>query len=103
MDFINNHGLYSDVKIISSPSLPEVIINSKKVLSFCSNNYLGLAASEKLINGAIKIAKEYGVGSGSSRLLSGNLEIFQKLAKENGVKIKHSAKNKKKRKLLLWR
>jgi len=89
LGFINNHGLYPDVKIISSPSLPEVIINGKKVLSFCSNNYLGLAASEKLINGAIKTAREYGVGSGGSRLISGNLEIFQKL-EQKLAEFKHS-------------
>ncbi len=82
LKYIDEHGLYPDIKLISSPSGPEQIINGKKVISFCSNNYLGLAASEKLVNAAIETAKKYGVGSSGSRLLSGNLDIFEEMENE---------------------
>lgn len=82
LDVLDEHGLYPEIKTIVGPSMPEMIIDGKRVLSFSSNNYLGLAASEKLISAAIKTAKEYGVGSSGSRLLSGNLKIFVDLEKE---------------------
>ncbi|MFH1771514.1 MAG: 8-amino-7-oxononanoate synthase [Candidatus Omnitrophota bacterium] len=77
-----DYGLYPDIKTVSSPPVPVQIINGKKVISFCSNNYLGLASSDLLVKAAIKAAKEYGVGSSGSRLLSGNLAIFEKLERK---------------------
>ena len=46
---MENKGAYPDVHTIDfAPTLPEIIFNGKKVLVFCSNNYLGLATDERL-------------------------------------------------------
>ena len=57
-------------------------------VNFASNDYLGLRFNEALIRRAIEWADEWGVGSGASRLVSGNLELFRpieaKLARLKG-------------------
>lgn len=67
----SNH-LYRSRKVIESPQSVEPIIKGKKVLSFCSNDYLGLANHPDVINRFKKAADEYGVGSGSAHLVSGH-------------------------------
>ena len=37
---ISQDGLYKDERIITSPQSGKIIVKSKKVLNFCSNNYL---------------------------------------------------------------
>ena len=50
---------------------PIVFIDGKKAISFCGNNYLGLASHPAVIQAFIDGANKYGVGSGSSNLISG--------------------------------
>ena len=64
--------LYRSRKIIESPQSVEPIINGKKVLSFCSNDYLGLANHPDVIKSFKQAADKYGVGSGSAHLVSGH-------------------------------
>lgn len=75
--------LYPNISTINGPSSnPEIMINGKKHLTFCSNNYLGLAGNNEVKNIVAQATKKYGIGSGSTRLLSGTLDIqleFEKL------------------------
>lgn len=48
-------------------------------LDFTSNDYLNLSKNPEVINSSIEACKKYGVGSTGSRLLSGNLKIFEEL------------------------
>ena len=64
--------LYRSRKVLESPQSVEPIINGKKVLSFCSNDYLGLANHPDVIQRFKKAADQYGVGSGSAHLVSGH-------------------------------
>jgi len=86
---IKELGLYPDVKTISSSPDPEIIINGRKVLLFCSSNYLGMATNQELINFTIEAFKKYGTGSGGSRLLSGtydsHVELDETTAKFKGT------------------
>jgi 8-amino-7-oxononanoate synthase len=79
LKIVDQYNLYPDLKILSGSAIPEIIVNDKKVISFCSNNYLGLAASDKVKQAAIDSIKMYGAGAGGSRLLSGNLDIHYEL------------------------
>jgi 8-amino-7-oxononanoate synthase len=68
--------LYPNISTIDgSSSNPEISIDGKKYLTFCSNNYLGLAGNNEIEEVVIEAIKKYGVGSGSTRLLSGTLDI----------------------------
>jgi 8-amino-7-oxononanoate synthase len=59
----------------------EAIIHcqGKRYISFCSNNYLGLAAHPQVIASSQKALTKYGVGSGSAYLISGYTSAHQQL------------------------
>jgi len=61
---------------IDSVSSASVTIHGEKRLSFCSNNYLGLANHPKLKAAAIEAVQIWGVGTGASRLVSGNIRLY---------------------------
>ncbi|MCZ0756737.1 8-amino-7-oxononanoate synthase [Anoxybacillus sp. J5B_2022] len=53
-----------------------VWVNGKKLLNLASNNYLGLANDERLIEASIRAAKTYGAGATASRLIVGNFSLY---------------------------
>ncbi|MDD5110061.1 MAG: 8-amino-7-oxononanoate synthase [Patescibacteria group bacterium] len=77
LEYVDNHQLYPDLRIIQGGAEPEVMIDGKKVLMFSSNNYLGLATHPKTVNAAVEATKNYGTGSDGSRMLSGNLQVHR--------------------------
>ena len=77
--FLKKSDLYRTLKVIESAQDREVIIEGKKVLLFCSNNYLGLANHPKVVDAAIRAIEEYGFGSAASRLISGTSKLHQEL------------------------
>ena len=74
--------LYRSRKVLESPQSVDSIINGKKVLSFCSNDYLGLANHPDVITAFKKAADQYGVGSGSAHLVSGHSAEHHALEEE---------------------
>jgi 8-amino-7-oxononanoate synthase len=64
-------SLERKVREISSAQGPEVQIAGRRLINFSSNDYLGLASDSRLRNAAIGTIKEFGVGAGASRLVSG--------------------------------
>ncbi|MDD2732088.1 MAG: aminotransferase class I/II-fold pyridoxal phosphate-dependent enzyme [Candidatus Pacebacteria bacterium] len=83
LKFLNKHGLYPAIYTVEGPSSsPEVFMDNKKFFNFSSNNYLGLAGNEEVKKVVIENIKKYGVGSGSTRLLSGTLDIQVKFEEE---------------------
>jgi glycine C-acetyltransferase len=64
-------------------------VDGKKVLNFCSNNYLGLANHPKLVEAARETLFKYGVGPGAVRSIAGtmdlHLELEKRLARFKGV------------------
>jgi glycine C-acetyltransferase len=73
------------IRVLESGSTPHAIVDGKKVLMLCSNNYLNLSNHPRIIKGAIDAAKKYGAGSGSVRAIAGTMKIHidveKKLAK----------------------
>jgi len=74
---------------LESSSSPESMVNGKRVLMLCSNNYLGLTNHPKLKKTAIEAIERYGVGSGSVRAIAGNMDIHIKL-EQRLAKYKHT-------------
>ncbi|MFT6864540.1 MAG: 8-amino-7-oxononanoate synthase, partial [Akkermansiaceae bacterium] len=72
-------GLHRSLRPITSPDLPEVTLDGRRVINFSSNDYLGFAQHPKLIEAATKALRNYGTGSTASRLVSGSLDIFHQL------------------------
>ncbi|MBE3568808.1 MAG: 8-amino-7-oxononanoate synthase [Bacillales bacterium] len=59
-----------------------VLKDNRKLLNFSSNNYLGLAGDERLIQASIRASQQYGAGSTASRLMVGNYSLYEKVESE---------------------
>lgn len=64
--------LYRTRRVIDDAQDVELQCDGKRLLSFCSNDYLGLANHPALIKAMQQGAERYGVGSGASHLVSGH-------------------------------
>src|SRR3989338_5877623 len=53
--------------------------DGRRLVSFCCNDYLNLSQNEEVKRAAIEATETYGVGSGASRLVSGNHPLFRAL------------------------
>ncbi len=51
----------------------------KQLLSFCSNDYLGLASHPQVISALQRGARQYGVGSGGSHMVTGHCRVHDQL------------------------
>ena len=76
---LKSAGLYNQIRTLSSPQGAWLIVDGKRVLNFCSNNYLGLANHPKMVEAAIDALRKYGVGPGAVRSIAGNMEIHTEL------------------------
>jgi len=59
-----------------------VLVDGQQMLAFCSNDYLGLAGHPDLVQAACAGAREYGIGSGGSPLVSGHSAANGRLQRE---------------------
>lgn len=76
---LKDQHLYNNIVTIGSAVGPEMTVNGKRVLNFCSNNYLGLANHPKLKNAAISAIKKYGIGPAAVRSIAGTTVLHKKL------------------------
>lgn len=74
-------GFYNTIPTMDSPQGPSVIINGKRVLNFCANNYLGLANHPRLVEAATQAMQKYGVGPGAVRSIAGTMGLHLELEK----------------------
>lgn len=75
-------GLYRRRRVIDSPQGPILRSEGCELLSFCSNDYLGLANHPELIAALKRGADEYGVGSGAAHLVNGHSHAHHTLEEE---------------------
>ena len=68
--------------VLESPQGVRITADGKSYLSFCSNDYLGLARHPQLIASLQAGAQQHGVGSGASHLVSGHSVAHQQLENE---------------------
>lgn len=76
---IKAEGLYKSERIIESEQGPEIIVNGKKVLNFCANNYLGLSSHPEVIKAAHEGLDHRGFGLSSVRFICGTQDIHKQL------------------------
>ena len=89
IEALQNAGLYNRIRTIGSPQGAWLVVDGKKVLNFCSNNYLGLANHPALVAAAKKALDEMGVGPAAVRSIAGTMtlhvELEKRLAQFKGV------------------
>ena len=75
-------GLYRQTRVVSGPQRPELVIDGRELLSFCSNDYLGLAADARISRAFKQAVDRYGNGSGAAHLVTGHSTAHQALEEE---------------------
>lgn len=75
-------GLYRRRVLTETPQSVWVQVGGERLLSFCSNDYLGLANHPQVIAALQAGARQYGVGAGASHLVSGHSRAHQALEEE---------------------
>lgn len=69
-----DEGLRREHRTVDSPCAPTVKVAGASLVSFCSNDYLGLANDPRLVASLADGARQWGAGSGASHLVSGHLQ-----------------------------
>jgi len=79
LDELEALGLRRRTRLITGPQGPHVLLDGRRALLLCSNNYLGLADHPRVRRAAAEAAMRWGVGAGASRLVSGTMTIHRQL------------------------
>lgn len=86
---LKEQGLFINIRTIQSPLGAWTVVDGKRVLNLCSNNYLGLANHPRLIEAAKRALDAYGVGPAAVRSIAGTMDIHlqleERLARFKGV------------------
>jgi len=82
-------GLFISLRIMGSPADAWMVVDGKRVLNFCTNNYLGLANHPRMKEAATRAIEEWGVGPAAVRSIAGtqglHVELEKRLAEFKGV------------------
>jgi glycine C-acetyltransferase len=89
LDSIREQGLWNTIRTVESAQGAWFVVDGRKVLNLCSNNYLGLADEPALKEAAKAAVDRFGVGPGAVRSISGtqslHLELEERLARFKGT------------------
>ena len=86
---LKSQNLLWEPPTLESASTPSCTVDGKEMIMLSANNYLNLTTHPKVVAASIAATKEYGVGSGSVRAISGTMDIHleaeRKVAEFKGV------------------
>jgi glycine C-acetyltransferase len=89
VESLRETGLLINLRIMGSPADAWMVVDGKRVLNFCTNNYLGLANHPRMKEAAEKAIQDWGVGPAAVRSIAGtqglHVELEQRLAAFKGV------------------
>ncbi|MEK3823603.1 glycine C-acetyltransferase [Paenibacillus sp. FSL K6-1558] len=76
---LKSKGLYNVIDTLQGANGPVIRINGKSLINLSSNNYLGLATDNRLIDASVKAAQTYGAGAGAVRTINGTMDLHIEL------------------------
>ena len=79
IELLKQNHLYRNLRVLDDIRETHAKLNGREVMLFCSNDYLGLSKHPLVIEAFQNAAKEFGVGSGASRLISGTSILASQL------------------------
>lgn len=86
---IRRQALFRELRPIGTAQKPRIESRGRRLLNFSSNDYLGLADDPEVKEAAAEAVRNFGAGSGASRLICGSLgphnELEATLAEFKGV------------------
>ncbi|MFB6344480.1 MAG: aminotransferase class I/II-fold pyridoxal phosphate-dependent enzyme [bacterium] len=81
LENLENLDLRRDLPAVSSPQERVITVDGRQYVNFSSNDYLGLATSQEVVQRAQAVLEQHGLGSGGSRLVCGEHPLFEQLEK----------------------
>ena len=79
---LKRQGAYRHRRKLEGPQGVEVNVDGNSFISFCSNDYLGLANDPRVRSAASNAISKFGVGSGASQLISGYSSLHAELEEQ---------------------
>jgi glycine C-acetyltransferase len=79
LDEWRKEGTYQRLRVLQSESAPMSRFDGKEVINLASNNYLGLTTHPKLRRAALGAVRQFGVGTGAVRTISGTMALHMQL------------------------
>jgi 8-amino-7-oxononanoate synthase len=76
---LEHQGMLRELRTVVGAQAATVVLDGRQVMLLCSNNYLGLANHPALIEAGCAALRQYGAGSGASRLISGSMSLHVRL------------------------
>ncbi len=79
---LRRQHLYRPLREMATPQGPVCEVDGREVISFSSNDYLGLTHHPRLREAAAQAARDYGVGSGAVRTIAGTMTLHERLERD---------------------
>ena len=76
---LKSQGLYRTLRVLEGEALSHAVYDHRSVVNLSSNNYLGLTTHPRLRQAALDAVREFGVGSGAVRTISGTMALHVEL------------------------
>lgn len=76
---LKTKGLYNVIDTLQGANGPVIRIDGKSLINLSSNNYLGLATDQRLIDASVQAAQTYGAGAGAVRTINGTMDLHIEL------------------------
>ena len=72
-------GLYKEERQITTPQSSHIVVNARRVINLCANNYLGLANHAAVVEAARQALMDFGYGMSSVRFICGTQTLHRQL------------------------
>jgi 8-amino-7-oxononanoate synthase len=82
LDSRRARSLYRSRRVGAGPQQPDQVLDGRALISFCSNDYLGLAGHPQVSRALCQGAERYGVGAGAAHLINGHSRAHYALEEE---------------------
>jgi len=87
---LNERDLLRHPRVLDSPCGATVVLDGRRVVCLCGNDYLCLAGHPAVSSAAVEALRKWGVGAGASRLISGTTSLHVELERRL-AEFKHTA------------
>ena len=75
LESLRSQGLLANIRTVESPMDAHIVIDGRRVINLCANNYLGLANHPRLKEAAKRAIDTYGIGPGAVRTIAGTMTL----------------------------
>lgn len=79
---LRKRAVYRERRVLEGPQAAEVRVDQRRLVNFCSNDYLGLANHPAIRKAFRQAVERYGVGAGAAHLVCGHSAAHHALEEE---------------------